>query len=71
MVSSLFCEVEIVHREEVEADLPDDVTASCYDHQITTQVLFCVNFDALCVFGMQSVYSVARINWPLQYHSSH
>ena len=42
-----FCEVEIVHREEPEADLPDDVTASCYDRQITNQVLSCIKFDAL------------------------
>ena len=42
-----FCEVEIVHREEAEADLPDDVPASCYNCQITTQVLSCIIFDAL------------------------
>ena len=41
-----FCKVEIVHREEAEADLPD-VLASCYNRQITTQVLSCINFDAL------------------------
>ena len=43
-----FCEVEIVHREEAEADVPDDVTASCYDCQITTQVLSCIKCDGLC-----------------------
>ena len=42
-----FCEGEIVNKEEAEADLPDDNTASCYDQQITTQVLSCINFDAL------------------------
>ena len=42
-----FCEVEIVHREEAEADLPDDVPTSCYNRQITTQVLSCINFDAV------------------------
>ena len=26
-----FCEVEIVHMEGVEADLSDDITASCYN----------------------------------------
>ena len=47
-----FCEVEIFRREEAEADLSDDVTASCYDHQITTQVLSCIKFDALCVYQL-------------------
>ena len=41
-----FCEVEIVHREKVEADL-SDVTASCYNCQITIQVLSCINSDVL------------------------
>ena len=27
---SFFCEVETVHREELEADLSDSVPASCY-----------------------------------------
>ena len=38
-VASSACEVEIIHWEEVEADLSDDATASCYDCQITTEVL--------------------------------
>ena len=33
------CKVEIVHREEAEADPPDDDTVSCYDRPITTQAL--------------------------------
>ena len=42
-----FCEEEIVHREEAEGGLPDDVTAHCYDRQITTEVLSCINLVAL------------------------
>ena len=32
-----------VQREEVEADLSDDVTASCYNRQITRQALYSIN----------------------------
>ena len=47
---------------KVEADLFDDVTANCYDHQITTQVhvhvLSCIIFykfvSQLKCFGIQS-----------------
>ena len=42
-----FCEVEIVHRKEVEVDLSDADTASCYGRQITSQVLSCIKFDVL------------------------
>ena len=34
---------------KVEADLSDDVTASCYDRQITTHVLSCIIFYKICL----------------------
>lgn len=37
-----FCEIKVVTREEFEADLLNDVTATCYNHQITTHLLFCM-----------------------------
>ena len=40
-------EVEIVYREEAGADPPDDVPASCYNRQTTTQVLSYINFDTI------------------------
>ena len=52
-----FCEVEIIHREEAEEDLPD-VTASFYDHQITTLVL---SFDA-CENGEGGDCWVSRLS---------
>ena len=47
-------EVEIVHRNEVEASLSIDVTVSCYGRQIATQVLSCINFDVLLKCESQS-----------------
>ena len=41
------------HAGKIEADVSDDVTASCYDRQITTQVhvhvLSCIIFYKICL----------------------
>ena len=51
-----FCEVEIVHREEAEAYLPEDVTASSYDRQITTKYCPALNvmLYKICVYQLIS-----------------